>query len=276
MINLFFLIILLFHLTFSQVYSLNKNLEKAKVLFKNQDYKKLISYLLLWNEKEHTYESLFLLGLSFLYSKNYIQSLKELNKSYTIFKKSIDHKDPIYVKKKKEILFYLSIAYKKNNQLDLSLEISLKLLKEDKKNFVLLSNIGFLFFKQKNYKKAKYYYQKSYDLNPNFQGALSGLAKVYSKFDTINKAISFYKKLIEINPKYVSYYMEIANLFLKKKDIYSYNYYLTKAHYLSQQYTYAIDTFYKTKAGRKNIDLYQILISSLIELKQFDKAKREF
>lgn len=75
-----------------------------------------------------------------------------------------------------------------------------KLSNKELDNAVFLLEKGNLYFSQKDYSKAIFYYKKSLAVNPLFVSALNNLGVAYFILGEYEKSISQFEKIIEIEP----------------------------------------------------------------------------
>lgn len=113
------------------------------------------------------------------------------------FKKALELKsDYIHAKNN------LGAAYLKQKKWD----PAIKCFKEVSENLlyatpeISLSNLGWAYFHQKMYKKAKMYFNRSLELNPNYLISVHGLASVYMKTGYSRHAIDFLHQALKKNP----------------------------------------------------------------------------
>jgi len=88
----------------------------------------------------------------------------------------------------------------------------------DLKQYKELNNIGLIFKNLKKNKEAKYYFQKSLQLNPNFTIAYNNLGTVYKIEGDLAQAEYNFKKAIRLNPKFPEPRLNLINVYIQKKD----------------------------------------------------------
>ena len=71
-----------------------------------------------------------------------------------------------------------------------------------------------------NLKVAENLYNKLLEINPNHLNANNNLGIIFEKLDQSKKAIRYFKKAIQINPDYADAYYNLGKIFneLKKKS----------------------------------------------------------
>jgi len=82
-----------------------------------------------------------------------------------------------------------------------------------------ISNIGWAYFHQKMYRKAKIYFKQSLDIRPNFLNAAHGLASVHIETGYYTQAIDFLKHALEKNPGAAIIHSDLATVYEALKDI---------------------------------------------------------
>lgn len=84
-----------------------------------------------------------------------------------------------------------------------ALKVALEMKKREKRpNAKLINNIGLCHYKLNSYEEAKEYYQKSIELDPNYEVPYYNLSLIYVKSGQIEKAIEMCEKALSINPDY--------------------------------------------------------------------------
>ena len=104
-----------------------------------------------------------------------------------------------------------------------------------------LSNLGYVYFRKGEYRKAEQYYLEALNLKNDFARALHGLGQVYIATGDYEKAIKRLKKATEKAPQAVEIYMDLARAYTK-------NHYYNKA---VQIYKKAADIAGDTALGEK-------------------------
>jgi len=75
------------------------------------------------------------------------------------------------------------------------------------------SNLGNVYYDQENYAGAIKYYNKAIEINPDFSKAYYNLGIVYRNQGNYSDAIKCYKKAIELNPSYSAAYSNLGNVY---------------------------------------------------------------
>ncbi|MCK5162881.1 MAG: tetratricopeptide repeat protein [Desulfobacula sp.] len=81
-----------------------------------------------------------------------------------------------------------------------------------------LSNLGWAYFRQKLYKKAKVYFKKSLEIRPNFLNAVHGLSSIYIETGYYNLAITFLHHSLKKNPGAAILHSDLAKVYEALKD----------------------------------------------------------
>lgn len=76
-----------------------------------------------------------------------------------------------------------------------------------------LTNMGFAYYKTKDYKNAEKYYLEALDLEPDFVLALKGLAKTYMATNRIDQSVKFLEKAVKHAPESAELYLELGNAY---------------------------------------------------------------
>lgn len=146
----------------------------------------------------------FDLGNFYLRKGKYDQAIAE-------YKKSLELKP-----NQASVINNLGLAYLKKGAWDTAIACFKELIN----NYVYvtphypLSNLGFAYYKKKEYKLAEQYYLEALKIKPKFVIALRGLGRTYIAMGRIPEAVMNLKKGIAISP-------DIAELYLDLGDAYS-------------------------------------------------------
>ncbi len=84
--------------------------------------------------------------------------------------------------------------------------------------YKLYFTLGFNAQANKQYVKAKKYYEKSLDLNPDYKKSLMNLSSVYIKLNDNNKATILLEKLGRIDPDNIKVFINLGVICLKQKN----------------------------------------------------------
>ena len=105
--------------------------------------------------------------------------------------------------------------YNKKNFIG-ALELGLELFTSEYKNYFLCNILGAIYSMLMEPEQAEYYYKKSIEINPGYDGAYSNLATCYRGKKNFELAIEFFNKALKINPNNSEVY---NNLGLVYKDL---------------------------------------------------------
>ena len=117
-----------------------------------------------------------------------------------------DNSDEIYIKlintDDKDAQAYNNYAYslvERNVKLDQALEMAKKAIEIEPENPSYLDTIGWVYFKLRDFKKAKKYISQSVELNNKNAIVLEHLGDVLMENDETDEAVEFYKKALSID-----------------------------------------------------------------------------
>ena len=131
------------------------------------------------------------------------------------FKKALDFK-PDYINAKNN----LGAAYLKQKKWNLAIQcfktVSENLLYPTPE--IPFSNLGWAYFHQKMYGKAKAYFEKSLEIRPGFLVSVHGLASIYIETENYSLAIGFLHHALERNPKAAILHSDMAKVYEALKD----------------------------------------------------------
>jgi len=133
----------------------------------------------------------------------------------THFKKALDLKKD-YLEAKNN----LGAAYLKQEKWSFAIEC----FEEVSKNLVYtyperpLSNLGWAYFHQKKYEKAKIYFNKSLEIKPDFLISIHGLASIYIETGVHLKAIDLHNQALTRNPGAPILHSDIAKAYEATND----------------------------------------------------------
>jgi type IV pilus biogenesis/stability protein PilW len=79
-----------------------------------------------------------------------------------------------------------------------------------------LTNLGYIYYKKKDYPKAIQYYTKALEAAPDFSGALRGLGRTLTAMGRYTEAITVLEKAVRRAPRFIEAYEDLANAYLLK------------------------------------------------------------
>ncbi|MCF6807482.1 tetratricopeptide repeat protein [Thiotrichales bacterium 19S9-12] len=95
-------------------------------------------------------------------------------------------------------------------------ELCHSFLKQNEHDINILYLLGDIYVKQKQLKKAVYYFTQIVGLNPKHHEAYYNLAIILSILNKLDEAIINYKKVIQIQPDYYKAHYGLASIYLKQ------------------------------------------------------------
>jgi tetratricopeptide (TPR) repeat protein len=81
-----------------------------------------------------------------------------------------------------------------------------------------LSNLGFVYYELREYRRSAQYFLKALDVKPDFVRALYGLAKTYMALDRVPDAIAKLEKAVGLSPDSTILYFELAGAYALNGD----------------------------------------------------------
>lgn len=81
-----------------------------------------------------------------------------------------------------------------------------------------LSNLGWAYFNQRMYKKAKIYFVKSLELRPDFLNSIHGLTSIYIETGYHFQAINFLRHALKKNPRAAILHSDLAKVYESLND----------------------------------------------------------
>lgn len=130
--------------------------------------------------------------------------------------------------------------------------------KEAKKNLAK----GNKYSKQKEYKKALYYYKRAIEIDLTYSDAYNNLGYTYNDLEMHNEAILAYKKAIAINHKNSAYYNNLGSTYYSLEDYTNSIKYYKKAIELNPKLVYVHfnlgTVYYNLKRHDEAITYYKI------------------
>jgi superkiller protein 3 len=128
-----------------------------------------------------------------------------------------------------EVIINLGIIYKRNGQIQKSIDILNSAKKIFSDDYLIFYNCANSYIELNHFKEAEKDLLKTIDLNPSFISAYLNLAKLYKENNDLNNSESYYKKIIEINTNHPAGYRGLAAIKLIKLEYKEAFEYLTKA-----------------------------------------------
>ena len=95
--------------------------------------------------------------------------------------------------------FALAVQNHQKNNLKVAENLYNKVLKIDSTHVETNNNLGIIFEKLRQPKKAIRYFQKATQIKPDYADAYYNLGKIFNELNEHQKAISYYEKAIQIN-----------------------------------------------------------------------------
>jgi Tfp pilus assembly protein PilF len=83
-----------------------------------------------------------------------------------------------------------------------------------------MTNLGFVYFKLKDYDQAVYHYKEALEIAPNFPMAHHGLGQVYMAMEKYNAAVTALEKAVEKAPEEAPIYLDLGRAY---KKLHEYN-----------------------------------------------------
>jgi len=101
----------------------------------------------------------------------------------------------------------------------------------------VLSNIGYCFYKQNDFKNAYDFYKKALEIDSNYFLCINNISAVLIKQKKHKEALSYLNRAHELDNKYIKVIFNIFVVYanLKNKDLA--RYYLEKAYEIDKDYT---------------------------------------
>ena len=179
----------------------------------------LEQYVLYKSEKEYS-KKMYHLGYYYYYEKELAKSIRTLQSALTTKKKN-----------NKDVYALMSRVYFDMNDFEKAQDSAMKAHKLDSNNYLALSVLGDLSYRNNDYKTALKYYKDAESNNKNSSMSAVKVAQTYEKLGKDKKAVEIYERILRTySDCYVAYY-KIA-LTDKSKEIA----YLKKAIAINSDY----------------------------------------
>jgi type IV pilus assembly protein PilF len=81
-----------------------------------------------------------------------------------------------------------------------------------------LANLGYAYYRKKDYKQAEIYYQKALKLEPNHPPALLGLGRTYLALGRVPEAVAALSGAIDLYPEMVDAHYELGRAYMMLRD----------------------------------------------------------
>lgn len=81
-----------------------------------------------------------------------------------------------------------------------------------------LANLGFTYYKKKDYKLSERYYLDALDIDSQYYVALRGLGRTYMAMQRYEEAIAAFRNAIEVVPEYADAYYDLGLAYMKVRD----------------------------------------------------------
>jgi len=122
----------------------------------------------------------------------------------------------------KEFYFTLYLVSEKLKEIQNCKKYLEKCLEKDSSNYVILNNLGNIFFREGNVEKAEKLYKQSYQIKKDYLLAVINIAILYQNIGMLDESKKFYLKAIELSPKQLSLYYNLSRIdknFIDKQKI---------------------------------------------------------
>jgi protein O-mannosyl-transferase len=116
-------------------------------------------------------------------------------------------------------IFLSVMTWQRNQVWSSSLTLWEDSFKKDPNNIVASTNLGAVYFHEKNYQKAIKYYKMAERINPEHFAVHNNLGAAYMKQGNLKKAVAHYLKDLEINPGRISNHRKLGALYLDIGDL---------------------------------------------------------
>lgn len=139
--------------------------------------------------------------------------LKHDDQAIAIYKKLLEI-DPF----DRESRQYLMLLYEKNNDLAAIARQNEELLQLYGNSITLLERLGKFYFKQKNYERSEFFFNKAIETDSAVAEPFYYLGKIREIAEKQDEAISFYKRSLHINPLYPEVLDHLTFLYRLRRD----------------------------------------------------------
>jgi len=108
-------------------------------------------------------------------------------------------------------------TYLNNKMHDAALEEFKKAIETDPKNYIAHNNIGIIYKKKGDIKKAMEEYEKALELNPDYPLTYNNIGNIHLESGQYDDAIRFYKKAISIDSYNAGFYGNVGKAYKYKR-----------------------------------------------------------
>ena len=115
------------------------------------------------------------------------------------------------------ILIYGVMTFARNNVWISKVSIWLDAVKKNSNNDRALTNLGGAYSKDKNYKQAQYYLDKSLSINPKNPDALVIKGALIGQQGQLDEALDLFYRALELFPNHIGAYSNIAVIYYKQE-----------------------------------------------------------
>ncbi len=84
---------------------------------------------------------------------------------------------------------------------------------------VPLSNLGWVYFNQKLYQKAEFYFKKSLEIQPGFLVSIHGLASTYLQTGAHDQALRYLNRHLKSNPEAAILHSDVAKVYTARHEL---------------------------------------------------------
>lgn len=166
----------------------------ALIYFNKEDYKNASKYFFKCFEQVQDKDNVIALTKCYVKSEQF-SKLEDLVEY--IFNSSCKNECAFEIAKTIE----QNYALKNSEMLNFSLDIYLKLYKEDSKNFDVVLALSLVYAKKGDWKNAIEYCEKALEINPKSYEANNQMGLTYYCAEEMDSCIYYYEKAFKLNPK---------------------------------------------------------------------------
>ncbi|MCF6365939.1 MAG: tetratricopeptide repeat protein [Bacteroidales bacterium] len=215
------------------------NIETGKYYLEAEEYDSALDAFFDALDENDNSESNYYIGHTYLMQEDYYNALEYLNTAIDLDAKNdkayldkgiVEYEQGYYSEAINDLFFstelnsenakpyyYLSLCYEQNKQLEVALQSVETAVKYDSLYSDAWFKAGYLAFNLDSFNRAKYYYTKLLNIEPEHKYGLVNLGLTYSYLNENDSAILYYDKVIEIYPKYDLAYNNKGYIYQKQK-----------------------------------------------------------